>query len=356
MSVYGVNIAENVGFAAKSVAAQCVDNSQTIHDKQPKYTYFHSTIRGQVNGVNRVINVTDDYIFKGIFRDEARLKNFLESVLVGHGKMLEEGTIIEKVEYLPTEYIQNKIPEGAKKSVFDLQVKTNHGLFIVEMQKNASSEYLKRAEFYSSITYSQQQIKGEVSSMKDYTKALPVIVVSVMEENLFEDDVPCVSYHINTEQKTSRRYMNALSYVFIELQKFGDDKYDQAGISKEEADWFKLFKTQEMTGIYTNAQVQSAIEYITYIRDNRYDEYIRHQITLLAAEKEHEDKLKKAVAKGKAEGINIGKAEGKAEGIDIGKAARNIEIAKNLLSQNIDINTISVATGLSLEQIEKIKG
>ena len=342
MSVNYSNIS-NTSSAGKSEAACYIDNSQ--NDTKPNYkeSYFYSTIRGQVNGVNRIINVTDDYIFKGIFRDEARLKNFLQSVLVGHGKILEEGTIIEKIEYLPTEYIQNKLPEDAKKSVFDLQVQTNYGLFIVEMQKNSSSDYLKRVEFYSAITYSQQQIKGEVSSMKDYTKTLPVIIVSVMERNLFEDDVPCVSYHINTEQKTNRRYMNALSYVFIELEKFGDDKYDQAGISKEEADWFKFFKTQEMSAAYTNVQVQSAIQYVTYIRDNKFDEYIRHQITLLATEKEYEDKLRKAEEKGKTEGI------------DIGKNKKAMEIARNLLSQNIDINTISIATGLSLEQIEKIK-
>ena len=45
------------------------------------------------------------------------------------------------------------------------------------------------------------------------------------------------------------------------------------------------------------------------------------------------------------------RAEGKAEG----KVERNMEIAKNLLSQNIDINTISIATGLSIEEIKKLK-
>lgn len=38
-----------------------------------------------------------------------------------------------------------------------------------------------------------------------------------------------------------------------------------------------------------------------------------------------------------------------------GKAEENIEIAKNLLSQNIDINTISTVTGLSIADIQKLK-
>jgi hypothetical protein len=38
-----------------------------------------------------------------------------------------------------------------------------------------------------------------------------------------------------------------------------------------------------------------------------------------------------------------------------GESKKAIEIAKNLLSQNIDINTISVATCLNLEEILKLK-
>jgi predicted transposase/invertase (TIGR01784 family) len=57
--------------------------------------------------------------------------------------------------------------------------------------------------------------------------------------------------------------------------------------------------------------------------------------------------LKKMKEEGKAEGLAEGKAEGRAE--------EKIEIAKNLLAQNIDIATISLATGLSIAEIEKLK-
>jgi predicted transposase YdaD len=51
------------------------------------------------------------------------------------------------------------------------------------------------------------------------------------------------------------------------------------------------------------------------------------------------------------DGIRIGKAEGKAEG----ETKKAIEIAKNLLSQKVDISTISTATGLHTAEIEKLK-
>lgn len=53
---------------------------------------------------------------------------------------------------------------------------------------------------------------------------------------------------------------------------------------------------------------------------------------------------------GLTEGVSKGKLEGVAEGIIKGK----IEIAKNLLSQ-MDINTISAVTNLSIDQIQKLK-
>ena len=42
------------------------------------------------------------------------------------------------------------------------------------------------------------------------------------------------------------------------------------------------------------------------------------------------------------------------EGIETGIQQRNVEIAKNLLEQNVDISIIMSATGLSLEQIKKL--
>ena len=58
---------------------------------------------------------------------------------------------------------------------------------------------------------------------------------------------------------------------------------------------------------------------------------------------------------GEERGIKKGIKEGIKKGIEEGKNERNIEIAKNLLSQNIDIEIIENATGLSKAEIEKMK-
>ena len=57
------------------------------------------------------------------------------------------------------------------------------------------------------------------------------------------------------------------------------------------------------------------------------------------------------LSQGKAEG----RKEGKAEGISEGKNERNIEIAKNMLNEGIDINIIIKCTGLTNEDINALK-
>ena len=42
------------------------------------------------------------------------------------------------------------------------------------------------------------------------------------------------------------------------------------------------------------------------------------------------------------------------EGEAIGISKRNMEIAKNMLNQNMDVNLISNVTGLSIEEIEDL--
>ena len=57
--------------------------------------------------------------------------------------------------------------------------------------------------------------------------------------------------------------------------------------------------------------------------------------------------LKEMEEKGKSSGLELGIKEGKKE--------EKIEIAKNLLKENVDLNIISKTTGLSLEELEKLK-
>jgi len=142
-SSFGKSILSSKGSVAESNSRSYISTSMTLSslclgDRRrdgirslisPKYEYFYSSIAGAVD-------VKSDYVFKGVFRDESRAKDFLTNILIGDKKILPKGTKIEKIKYLPNEHIQNMNENDAKKMLFDLQIQTSHGIYIIEMQRN----------------------------------------------------------------------------------------------------------------------------------------------------------------------------------------------------------------------------
>lgn len=62
-----------------------------------------------------------------------------------------------------------------------------------------------------------------------------------------------------------------------------------------------------------------------------------------------------AMTQGRSEGIKQGIKEGIEQGIEQGIEKTKIEIAKNLLLQNVKLEVIEKSTGLSKEEIKKLK-
>ena len=59
-------------------------------------------------------------------------------------------------------------------------------------------------------------------------------------------------------------------------------------------------------------------------------------------------------SEGRLQGLTEGRNEGRIQGVAVGRNERNIEIAKNMLSKNMDINLIMELTNLSEEEIKKL--
>ena len=75
-------------------------------------------------------------------------------------------------------------------------------------------------------------------------------------------------------------------------------------------------------------------------------------------DREREEGIKEGMEKGIKKGIKKGKLEGIKEGIiegmERGIKERNYSIAKTLKQMNMDNASISKATGLSIEEVEKL--
>ncbi len=96
----------------------------------------------------------------------------------------------------------------------------------------------------------------------------------------------------------------------------------------------------------------------------RYNNFIRSRLMMSEYEKKEiyqydkqitlEEKRREGIKEGKAEGIKEGIEKGKLEGIKTGEENKAISIAKTLKQMNMDNASISKATGLPIEEIEKL--
>ena len=73
-----------------------------------------------------------------------------------------------------------------------------------------------------------------------------------------------------------------------------------------------------------------------------------------ASKKAYRD-IKNSIDTAKQEGKQEGLAEGMELGMKKGKNERSLEIAKTMLADGVDINLIMKYSGLTLEQLDKLK-
>lgn len=315
-------------------------NSYTV--SKPK-SYFST------NGMK--FDLTGDLILRGIFIDKARVKNFLECILVGDDKLLPKGTELEEIEFLENELFQVISRRITKKIIFDVQIKTKFGRFIVEMQRFSTEHLLNRMQVYSSVGYYNQVIKTLKSnlksntevevlsaekkkefSMNDYGETLPIVVLALVRNKVFDDpEVPCVSYHSNVETDTQGSFLNGIRYAFIELRKFENPNYKQGITDEFGKDWLRLLKDQDLANDYSNSQVQSAVKFAHNLIINHYEEVIRHQIH----EEQEELALYEAEEEGREQAARIG--------------------AQRMIEEGISIDNVMKLTNLSREEVAELK-
>jgi len=271
--------------------------------------------------MERYLDPTNDVGFKKVFSDATRMMDFLNSIL-----RLPIGKKIQKIEFVPTEQIPD-LGQG-KRSLFDLKCQDESGTyFLIEMQCRRSPIFLKRMQYYGAHAYTSQ-----IQTGKKHADLLPIVVIAVLKESILPPNIDVISYHRTLEEKTGQHYLQELSYVFVELQKFHKNEEELLNFEDEWLFFLKGAHTSSHPPLLKDPCVNQAFE--TMERANwtpeEYDAYVRARLLLETEE---------LTAK---EQFDLGLVEG------IEKTARN------LLSLGFDKLSIAKATGISLEKIEQL--
>lgn len=273
----------------------------------------------------RYINLFTDFGFKKIFGSEDNkdiLLDFLNTLLA------DKQTIID-LQYLNTERLGNNMLE--RKAIFDLYCENDKGeKFIVELQRAEQEFFKERSIFYASKAIEEQSKRGkwDYNWQAVYTIAIMDFEFNGMGHNNVKSDV------ILYDAENKLKFSDKLRFIYLEMPKFNKTEDE---IESNYDKWLYLLKNiAELDNVPQKLQ-KILFEKVFHLAEvSNYGENDRRQYE--ESLKEYRDYYN-----------TIETAEKKAE------KKKSIEIAKNLLNNNIDIDIIITSTGLSIEEIEEIR-
>ena len=276
----------------------------------------------------KYINPFTDYGFKKLFGEipnKDLLLDFLNELLK------EEQGLITDLTYLKSENLGDT--DLDRKAIFDIYCENERGeKFIVELQKAKQNFFKDRTVFYATFPIREQAKRAE------WNFELKAVYTIAILDFVFEEDKSekqKFRYDVKlTDIETKKVFYDKLTFIYLEMPKFNktvdqlETRFDKwlyvlKNLNRlhkvpdklHEKIFEKLFETAEIAK-FTPEQVQSYEDSLKYYRDIKNS-------------------------------LDTAKEEGKFEEKQL--------IAKNLLNENVDINLISAVTGLTVEQISKLK-
>jgi len=276
----------------------------------------------------KYINPFTDFGFKRLFGEEPNkdlLLDFLNELLK------EEQGLIKDLTYLKNEHVGST--EIDRKAIFDLYCENEKGeKFIVELQKTKQNFFKDRTIYYSTFPIREQAKRA------DWNYELKAVYTIAILDFVFDEDKDNpekLRYDIKlTDKETKKIFYDKLTFIYLEMPKFHKEldqletrfekwlyvlknlnRLDRVPEKLKEQIFEKLFETAEIAK-FTPEQVRSYEVSLKYYRD-----------------------MKNSLDTAREEAVN----------------ERNIEFAKQMISDGEPIEKISRYTRLTIEQIEKIK-
>ena len=277
-----------------------------------------------------------DFVFKRIFGNENH-PNVLISFL---NAVLNPVDPIQSVELKDTTIEKSHLED--KYSRLDVKAMTNKGEYInIEIQLKDEYNMIKRSLYYWSKLY-----EGQLENGENYQKLSRTICINLLDFNLLNHDKFHSVYRLK-DCETNEELTDVMELHFIELKKIKDVQHAEEVKTKLEA-WLYFINqpdselVQELEKIEVDIKEAKA-ELIRLSGDRKERERY---------EKRRESRLNEISALSYAEEKGIQK--GIEQGLEQGAKQEKIEIAKNLLDI-LDDETISLKTGLSIEEVKEIR-
>ena len=271
----------------------------------------------------KLYTLENDYLFKRIFSNQLYLKQLLLDLF---------DVRTNKIVYLNTTLV--KANKDGKVGIVDILLNIDDKIVILELQNINRHNFHDRLLFYSSNIVTNHGLKeGE-----DYEDLRSVKVYAIINYNLFNDQIK----DIVKLKRNNQIFTKKLEYQIFDLTKV--DKNNKESKYYELVNLFNVENIGLLDTIIKSKIYKEMLQKIKqYNLDSKEYEKMEDIEKLMMNETEHYDTAYK-----------VGKREGEIKGKREGIRQNKRQIAKSMLTENIDINVISKVTGLSQKQINSL--
>ena len=270
-----------------------------------------------------------DFVFKNIFGSEKN-PNILISFL---NATLKPKDLITSVEIKNTDLNKGYIED--KFSRLDVKATTsNNEIINIEIQLKNEYNMIKRSLYYWSKLYSEQLNEGEDYSILKRTICINILNFKYLKTRKFHSAYRLKEIYSNEE------LTDVAEIHFIEIPKLedGSDEKDML------VPWIEFLKDPESEKV---RNLEMSIEEIRQAKD---------ELIKMSNDDTQRElyEMRAKTLKDKISALNEAERKGIQKGIQEGEKKKAIEIAKSLLDV-LDVQTISLKTGLSVDEINKLK-
>ncbi len=281
--------------------------------------------------LSKFLDPKNDLAFKRIFgteRNKDILIHFLNDIFA------RTTNPIEDVTFLKTS--QNPEIAALRNTIVDVMCRDTKGRkLIIEMQVGREPGFAKRAQYYAARAYIDQRDQGV-----DFKDLDEIIFLGITSFALFPQKTAYLSYHQMLDIETHERDLKDFSYAFLELPKFKKKIKQLTTVTEKWAYFFKNAKK-------TSEQELESIIGSDQIIQKAFDELNRYSWTVEELRYYDSVDMKQSADKAILEGAYE-------EGEAAGERKKAYEIARQLLDV-LDLETIAKKTGLSLEELSKLR-
>ena len=300
-----------------------------------------------------------DWAIKRLLRQKANfvvLEGFL-TVFLG-----EPITILELLESEG-----NQLSADDKFNRVDIKALNSKGeIILIEVQNTRELYFLERI-LYGVAKAITEHIKlgqdyGEVK--KVYSISILYFDLGIGSDYLYHGQNQFVGVHTGDRLQIRAKEQDAIvsrfpSEIFPEYILIRVNEFDKVAVTPLD-EWMRYLKDGVIASDTTAPGLGEAREQLRYysLSDTErraYDEHIND--IMIQNDVLNTAKLEgraEGLAEGRAEGLEQGRAEGRAEGLEQGRMEERLSTARNLKKLGIAPDTIAQATGLGLEEIEKL--